>query len=62
MTTENDDIRALAGLVADIAARCWPDLGTAESNRIIDAAMKVVESANHRDGDHYSKAVYGGRP
>lgn len=43
-TKEREAIRTLAALVARIAIRCWPHLGTDESNDIKDRADEVFKS------------------
>lgn len=47
-TVYDSDIRDLAELVAVIAARCWPNLGTDESRRIQAKALKIRDSAASR--------------
>ena len=46
--TPDEEIRLLAALIADIAYRCWHDLGTDESKRIVVSALKVEFSADAR--------------
>ena len=46
--TRDDEIATLAALVADIAQRCWVQLGTDEVVRITVSAIAIVESAQHR--------------
>ena len=46
--TGDVEIIALAVAIAEIAERCWPDLGTDASARIVSNMAKVMKSAMKR--------------
>ena len=48
MSTCDDDINTLAALVARLAERCWPHLGTEDSADIQKLADEVGSTARKR--------------
>lgn len=56
--TELEMIRRIAEAVALIAARCWPDMGTADSREVVDSMSEVMTECSALIQAHESEEYW----